>query len=76
MEPVAKEIRATEGLIERTRKRIEAIERELADPALYEKDAGRATKLAKERSELADVLARQEDRWLDLSGRYEEGIAE
>ncbi|MBX9451278.1 MAG: ABC-F family ATP-binding cassette domain-containing protein [Mesorhizobium sp.] len=76
MEPVAKEIRATEGLIERTRKRIDAIEDQLADPALYEKDPSTATQLAKERSDLSNTLARHEDRWLTLSAEYEEGIAE
>ncbi len=76
MEPVAKEIRATEGLIERTRKRIDAIEDQLADPAIYEKDPSTATQLAKERSDLSNTLARHEDRWLTLSAEYEEGIAE
>ncbi len=76
MEPVAKEIRATEGLIERTRKRIDAIEDQLADPALYERDPSTATQLAKERSDLSNTLARHEDRWLTLSAEYEEGIAE
>jgi ATP-binding cassette, subfamily F, member 3 len=76
MEPVAREIRATEGLMDRLRKRIDAIEDELANPALYEKDPSRASKLAKERSELSGQLAQQEERWLSLSGQYEEGIAE
>ncbi|MEO3998703.1 ABC-F family ATP-binding cassette domain-containing protein [Mesorhizobium sp. CAU 1732] len=76
MEPIAKEVRATEGLMERTRKRIDAIEDELANPALYEKDPSTATRLAKERSDLSNALARQEEKWLDLSAQYEEGIAE
>jgi ATP-binding cassette, subfamily F, member 3 len=76
MEPVAREIRATEGLMDRLRKRIDAIEDELANPALYEKDPSRASKLAKERSELSGQLAQQEERWLSLSSQYEEGIAE
>jgi ATP-binding cassette subfamily F protein 3 len=76
LEPVAKEIRATEGLIERTRKRIDAIEDQLADPTLYEKEPATATRLAKERSDLSNALARHEDRWLELSAQYEEGLAE
>ena len=76
LEPVAKEIKATEGLIERTRKRIEAIEQQLADPALYEKDPAKATTLAKERSDLSNALARHEDKWLELSEEYEGAIAE
>ena len=38
LEPVAKEIRATEALMDRIRKRIDGIEDELANPAVYEKD--------------------------------------
>ena len=51
-EPLAKEIRATEALMDRLRKRIDTIEDQLADPKLYEKDPTAATQLAKERSEL------------------------
>jgi ATP-binding cassette subfamily F protein 3 len=75
LEPLAKEIKAIEGLIDRTRKRMAAIEAELADPSLYERDTARAASLAKERSDLADRLATQEDRWLELSSQYEEGTA-
>ncbi len=76
LEPLAKQIRTTEGLMDRLRKRIDGIEDELADPALYEKDAARATKLAKERSELASQLSGHEERWLEMSAEYEAGIAE
>ena len=76
LEPLAKEIRATEGLMERLRKRLDAIEDQLADPALYEKDAVGATRLAKERSDLSAQLARNEEKWLEMSAEYEEGIAE
>ena len=76
LEPLAKEIRATEALMERIRKRIDGIEDLLADPRLYEKDPTAATKLAKERSDLSNALAGHEDRWLTLSAEYEEGIAE
>ncbi|MFC6488783.1 ABC-F family ATP-binding cassette domain-containing protein [Nitratireductor sp. GCM10026969] len=75
LEPLAKEIKATEGLIERTRKRIEAVEAQMADPGLYERDPGKVSKLAKERAELAQLLDRQEERWLTLSGQYEEEMA-
>ncbi|MEQ9178991.1 MAG: ABC-F family ATP-binding cassette domain-containing protein, partial [Nitratireductor sp.] len=76
LEPVAKQIKATEGLIDRTRTRIEAIEKELANPALYERDSAKVAKLGKERSELADQLARHEELWLTLSAQYEEGMAQ
>ncbi|MEO9614698.1 MAG: ABC-F family ATP-binding cassette domain-containing protein [Nitratireductor sp.] len=76
LEPVVKQIKATEGLIDRTRTRIEAIEKELANPALYERDSAKVAKLGKERSELADQLARHEELWLTLSAQYEEGMAQ
>jgi len=75
-EPLAKEIRATEALMDRLRKRIDAIEDELANPALYEKDPIKATRLAKERSELGSQLSRHEEKWLEMSTEYEEATAE
>ena len=76
LEPLAKEIRTTEGLMERLRKRIDTIEDQLADPVLYEKDPVGATRLAKERSDLAGQLSRHEEKWLEMSAEYEEEIAE
>lgn len=75
-EPLAKEIRATEALMDRIRKRIDLIEDELANPAVYEKDPSTATRLAKERSQLAQTLAAHEEKWLSMSAEYEEGTAE
>jgi ATP-binding cassette subfamily F protein 3 len=76
LEPLAKEIKATEALIERIRRRIDGIEDQLADPTLYEREPKAATQLAKERSELVAALSGHEDNWLTLSAEYEEGIAE
>jgi ATP-binding cassette subfamily F protein 3 len=75
-EPLAKEIRATEALMDRLRKRIDTIEDQLADPRLYEKDPTSATQLAKERSDLAGQLARHEEKWLEMSTEYEEATAD
>src|SRR5690606_9812656 len=57
LEPLAKQIKATEGLIERLRARLDGIEDRLADPALYEKDPKAVTQLSKERAELVTTLA-------------------
>ncbi|MDS1134743.1 ABC-F family ATP-binding cassette domain-containing protein [Nitratireductor indicus] len=76
LEPLAKEIKATEGLIERTRQRIDAIEARLADTSLYDKEPQKVSTLAKERADLSTMLERHEERWLKLSGEYEEGMAE
>ncbi len=75
-EPVAKEIRATEALMDRMRKRIDGIEDQLADPKLYERDPNAATQLSKERSQLSNQLSQQEERWLAMSAEYEEATAE
>jgi len=76
LEPLAREIKATEGLIERTRKRIAAIEAEMADPRIYERDPARVAVLAKQRVELSQLVEQQEEKWLQLSAEYEEAIAE
>jgi ATP-binding cassette subfamily F protein 3 len=76
LEPLAREIRTTEGLMDRLRRRIDTIEDQLADPALYEKDPVGATRLARERSDLAGQLSRNEERWLEMSAEYEAGVAE
>jgi ATP-binding cassette subfamily F protein 3 len=75
LEPLAREIKATEALIERLRGRMEAIELRMADPALYEKEPAKVTELTRERGELAGKLAAQEDRWLALSAEYEQAMA-
>jgi ATP-binding cassette, subfamily F, member 3 len=75
-EPLAKEIRATEALMDRMRKRIDGIEDQLADPKLYERDPNAATQLSKERSQLSAQLSQQEERWLAMSAQYEETTAE
>ena len=76
LEPLAKQIKATEALMERIRKRLDGIEDLLADPKLYERDPSAATQLAKERSDLSNALDGHEETWLALSAEYEEGIAE
>jgi ATP-binding cassette subfamily F protein 3 len=75
LEPLAREIKAIEALIERLRGRLVAIEARLADPSLYEKEPTKVTELTKERGDLATRLAAQEDRWLALSTEYEEAMA-
>ncbi len=76
LEPLAKEIKATEALMERMRAKITAIETELADPALYEKRPDRVQTLSKEQAQLARQLEGHENRWLELSSEYEEAMAD
>ena len=72
LEPLAKQIKATEGLIERTRKRIETIEAQLGDADIYQSAPDRAAELIKERGKLAAALEAHEEQWLALSARYED----
>ena len=55
--------------------RIDGIEDQLADPTLYERDPKAVAQLGKERSEISNSLATNEDRWLTLSTEYEEAMA-
>ena len=64
-----------ETLMEKLGKRIQAIETELADPALYEKNAKKAADLGKERADLTAKLAQTEESWLEMSAEYEEAMA-
>jgi ATP-binding cassette subfamily F protein 3 len=75
LEPLAREIKASEALIERLRGRLEAIETRLADPSLYEREPAKVTELTRERGDQTGKLAAQEDRWLALSTEYEEAMA-
>ena len=76
LKPLAKKIKETESLMERLGKRIQAIETQLTDPALYEKNPQKAGQLAKERASAAAELAEAEECWLALSGEYEEALVE
>ncbi len=71
LKPLAKKIKQTEHLMERLRGRIQMIEVELADSALYENDPARAGDLAKQRSDLVDELDAAELAWLEDTETYE-----
>jgi ATP-binding cassette subfamily F protein 3 len=68
--PLRKKIKDRETLLEKLRREIESIDRELAAPELY-KDPDGATRLAKQRAERAHEAARAESEWLDLSAELE-----
>jgi ATP-binding cassette subfamily F protein 3 len=76
LEPLAKQIKSIETMLEKARKRIEAIEAAMADPELYTRDPAKVTSLAKERSDLANAIEENEEKWLLLSAEYEEALAE
>jgi iron complex transport system ATP-binding protein len=74
LKPLARKIKETESLMESLRKKIQALDAELHDPKLYERDAGRAARLAKERADKAGELETREEEWLMLSEQYETGL--
>src|SRR5690606_13620568 len=76
LEPLAKQIKSIETILDKARKRIDAIEAAMADPELYTRDPAKMTSLAKERSDLANAIEENEEKWLLLSAEYEEALAE
>lgn len=73
--PLKKKINEIESLTGKLEKLIQALDAELADPALYEKAPAKAAEKAKQRGEAAAKLAAAEEQWLELSSEYEEAMA-
>lgn len=73
--PLKKKINEIESLTGKLEKLIQALDAELADPALYEKAPAKAAEKAKQRGEAAAKLAAAEEQWLELSAEYEEAMA-
>lgn len=73
--PLRKKINEIESLTGKLEKVIQALDAELADPALYEKAPAKAAQRAKERADAVEKLAAAEEQWLELSAEYEEAMA-
>lgn len=73
--PLRKKINEIESLTGKLEKVIQALDAELANPALYEKTPAKAAQKAKERSDAVEKLAHAEEQWLELSSEYEEAMA-
>lgn len=73
--PLKKKINEIESLTGKLEKLIQALDAELADPALYEKAPAKAADKAKQRGEAAAKLAAAEEQWLELSAEYEGAMA-
>lgn len=73
--PLKKKINEIESLTGKLEKLIQALDAELADPALYEKAPAKAAEKAKQRGETAAKLAAAEEQWLELSAEYEGAMA-
>ncbi|WP_416796098.1 ABC-F family ATP-binding cassette domain-containing protein [Ciceribacter azotifigens] len=73
--PLRKKINEIESLTKKLETLIQALDAELADPALYEKSPAKAAEKAKQRGEAAAKLSAAEEQWLELSAEYEEAMA-
>ncbi|WP_165220673.1 ribosomal protection-like ABC-F family protein [Affinirhizobium pseudoryzae] len=73
--PLKKKITETEAMTAKLEKLIQALDKDLADPALYEKSPAKAAEKAKQRSDAAEKLGECEELWLELSAQYEEAMS-
>ncbi|WP_105402931.1 ATP-binding cassette domain-containing protein [Neorhizobium sp. T7_12] len=73
--PLKKKINEIEAVTAKLEKLVKALDKELGDPALYEKAPAKAAQKAKERGEAAAKLSSAEEEWLMLSSEYEEAMA-
>ncbi len=73
--PLRKQLTEHEKRVEALQKKIAAIDLALADPALYEKQPGKAQALTLERGALAKELKAAEEAWFEVSLAYEEAAS-
>ena len=73
--PLKKAVTVAEAEIEKATKRIAAIDVQLADATLYQRDPAKAQSLARERGELARSRESAEAAWLEASEAYENAQA-
>ena len=73
--PLKKKINDLESLTEKLNRQIQLLDKELEDPALYEKSPDKAVTKSKERAATLARLNEAEEQWLELSAEYEEAMA-
>jgi ATP-binding cassette, subfamily F, member 3 len=73
--PLKKALTTAEAEVEHLTKRIEAIDRDLAEGALYQRAPARAQALARERGGLLRARSEAEARWLAADEAYEDAKA-
>ena len=69
--PLRDAIRSSEKTMARLQRKIEELDAQLADPALYRDDSFKAAELAKEQGELRSALETAEAEWLEASEQLE-----
>ena len=73
--PLKKKINEIEALTKKLESLIQGLDKELADPVLYERSPAKAAEKARQRGEAAAKLSAAEEQWLELSAEYEEAMA-
>ncbi|WP_029355548.1 ABC-F family ATP-binding cassette domain-containing protein [Bosea sp. 117] len=73
--PLRRKLKDAETAVERLERQIAELDGKLADGGLYGRDPAAASKLARQRSETAEALARAEESWLTLSAELDEANA-
>ena len=74
--PLKKRAETCEARVSELAALLERLDATLADPALYQNDIARATKLQKERAALTAAIAEAEDAWLAALDAYEKARAQ
>ncbi|MTI17602.1 ABC transporter ATP-binding protein [Rhodobacteraceae bacterium RKSG542] len=74
--PLKKKIQEQEKEMARLQEKMDKLDVALSDGDLYVNDPEKATKYAKIRAEAERLLARAEEKWLELSDQYEEAGGE
>ncbi len=69
--PLRRKIQAAERDMDKIRERLAKMDEKLADPDLYAKFPEKGAKLSKDRSDLADLLDKIEEKWLEMSEELE-----
>ncbi|ATU92142.1 ABC-F family ATP-binding cassette domain-containing protein [Phyllobacterium zundukense] len=76
LKPLQKKIQEAEAQVHRFQKKIDTLQKQLADPVIYTREPAKATQIGKEIGYAKSSLARAEEEWLTLSGEYEEAMTE
>ena len=76
LQPLRSKVRDAEKRSDDARFLIQDIDRELAEPGLFERDTARAAALSQRRARAEEAMARAEEDWLVASEAYEAAQAE
>jgi ATP-binding cassette subfamily F protein 3 len=76
LQPLRDAVKSAEKRSDAARALIDDIDRELAEPGLFERDTDRATTLSKRRARAVEAKDKAEEDWLEASEAYEAAQAE